>query len=144
MPVYGLAEVRAALEKVTREADAASRVIVVKGAAMAESAAKKNFDGSHAKGQPHVGGDKPNVVTGNLRRSITHDPVVRIGVASYGTRVGPTVIYGRRVELGYQGGGGGRGHQTTRPFPYFGPAVAATAAPLNALAYKTWAEFLRP
>lgn len=140
----GLSEVLASFEKVSAQADAATRSIVAKAAATAEAAAKANFQGSHAKGQPHVGGSMPNVVTGNLRRSITHTTVTRTGLAEYSSKVGPTMIYGRRVELGYPGGGGGRGHQMTRPFPYFDPGVRTARAQFSAIAASEWAAFMRP
>jgi hypothetical protein len=135
--VIGLKELLAALDKVIVETDEASRGIVVASAALLEAAAKKNFSGSHARGRPHVGGPLPNVVTGNLRRSLTHDPVTRVGVGAYATRVGPTAAYGRRVELGYPGGAG-RGRQATRPFPYLRPAYEQVYPLLTALAAEKW------
>ncbi len=116
--------------------DAAQR-ITTRSAAVIEGQAKRNFIGSHAKGDPHVGGSEPNVVTGYLRRSITHTPAVQVGW-SWRSTVGPTAIYGRRIELGYTGGGSGRGHQTTRPFPYLGPTASQTTAQLTAIAYEEW------
>lgn len=142
----GLKAVEAAFTKVSADADAAARSIVAKSAAVVEAAAKANFEGAHKKGEPHVGGSKPNVVTGTLRRGIRADPVVRYGLAEYGTRVAPRVIYARRVELGYPGGGkgSGRGHGRTSPHPFFDPAVKDTKPKLEALAAAEWARFLRP
>jgi hypothetical protein len=65
---------------------------------------------------------QPTLRTGNLRNSIQIEGPTRVGPQSYRARVGPTLEYGRRVELGYEGSGIGRGHQTTRKFPYMGPA----------------------
>lgn len=135
----GLTESLKALQGMQARADAAARVIVIQSAALLEAEAKRNFVGSHAKGEPHVGGDKPNVVTGMLRRSITHDRVERYGVGSWRTRVGPTAIYGRRVELGYPGGAG-RGRQRTRPFPFMQPAVASTRMRMASIAATNWAK----
>lgn len=144
MPAHweGLGPVMEAFAKVSAQADLAARSIVAKAAAEAEKQAKAGFSGSHAKGEPHVGGNKPNIVTGNLRRSIKHDPVHRDGIASYGTTVGPTAVYGRRVELGYAGGGGGPGHQRTRPFPYFEPGARRAQARFDAIAAAEWGRFL--
>lgn len=139
----GLSDVLAAFEKVSVQADTATRVIVVKAAAVAEAEIKRGFSGSHKKGEPHVGGNKPNIVTGNLRRSVTHTAVTRSGLGEYSSRVGPTAVYGRRVELGYAGGGGGRGHQPTRAFPYFRPGADAARRQFGALAATEWARFLR-
>lgn len=140
---HGVSEVMAAFEKVSAQADAATRTIVVKAAAVVEKQAKSNFSGSHKKGEPHVGGSKPNIVTGNLRRSITHTAVTRSGLGEYSSRVGPTAVYGRRVELGYSGGGGGRGHQPTRAFPYFQPGAQAARRQFAGIAAAEWGRFLR-
>ena len=121
----GVKEFTSALEKIAAEYDTTTRTALIAAATEVETAAKNNFDGSHKPGEPHVGGSKPNVVTGTLRRSITFDPPHRDGVASYSTSVAPHTIYARRVELGYPGGKG-RGHGHTRAFPYFEPAVNAT------------------
>lgn len=129
----GVGELEAALTKVAGQAEEASRALVERSAAMVEAAAKANFDGSHARGRPHVGGSKPNVVTGTLRRSIHADPVRRYGLSDYGTVVGPHVIYGRRVELGYNG---------STPHPYFAPAVQAVRPRFAELSARTWREFL--
>lgn len=122
------------LKKVGDQADAASKQIVSKGALLLTREAQSNFQGAHKRGQPHVGGAQPNVVTGALRRSIRPDPVVRTGVFEFGTTVGPRLIYGRAVELGYM---------TRRAFPYFFPAVQKVTPQLRALSEATWAEFLR-
>ena len=53
--------------------------------------------------------------TGNLRRSIKGEKM-REGFATYSAVVGPTIIYGRRVELG-----GGNWPKDTK-FPHMKPA----------------------
>lgn len=138
----GLTETATAIKTIAVKLDAAAKVIVTQSAALIEAEAKKNFVGSHKKGAPHVGGDRPNVVTGNLRRSITHDPVTRDGIGAWRTAVGPTAVYGRRVELGYTGGGSGRGHQATRPFPFLKPAVDGAEMQLTAIGLAGWARVL--
>jgi hypothetical protein len=135
----GLSELEAAFTKVSTQADVATRTIVVKAAAVAEKEAKANFEGSHKRGQPHVGGDKPNIVSGDTRRSIGHERVTRTGPYSWGTRIGPRTKYARRLELG---GTDSRG-VTTRPFPYFEPAVRTARAQFSAIAAAEWGRFLR-
>lgn len=135
----GLSEVQAAFTKVSAQADVAARSIVTKTAAVTEREIKNNFEGAHKKGQPHVGGDKPNVVTGTLRRSIGHERVTRTAAFTYGTRLGPRTKYARRVELG---GTDSRG-VTTGPFPYFEPGVRTARAQFSAIAATEWASFLR-
>lgn len=135
MPWLGIPEFMGALEKVTRDADAASKMIVHTGSMKLVREAKANFDGSHKKGQPHQGGDKPNVVTGTLRRSIRATPVEKTGLFEYSSSVGPTVVYGRAVELGYA-------PRNMRPFPYFNPAAEKVLPEIRDLAVNVWAGFL--
>lgn len=91
--------------KVQQGGDEGAKAGLVAIAQAIETRAKMNANsGSHRKGEPHVPGTGPgpNVVTGNLRRSITHQPpeqdgsgwFVRIGVAS-------TASYGQYVEKLY-------------------------------------------
>lgn len=137
--VFGGPEFAASIERMVLRLDVAAKAIATESALTIERAAKANFEGSHAKGEPHVGGDLPNVVTGTLRRSIRHDPVRRYSYATWGTTVAPTTVYGRRVELGYSGGSG-PGHHTTRAFPYFQPAVDAAQPRIQSIAMLRWRQ----
>ncbi|MGE0399946.1 MAG: hypothetical protein AB7T06_24740 [Kofleriaceae bacterium] len=119
----------AALEKIERAADEAVREVVATASTLLVSEAQANFVGSHARGEPHVGGDKPNIVSGDLRRSIRADPITQYGKADYGTTVGPRMIYGRRVELGFNGSPG---------YPYFGPAVEKVRPEFERMAADIW------
>lgn len=131
----GLKAFTGAFDRLSAEADLAAKEIVTKGAAMVEKAAKANFEGSHdRKVHGHVGGgDKPNVVTGDLRRSIRADPVVRTGAGAWATRVYPRMVYARRVELGWNGKG---------KYPYFTPGYDQVKPQIEALARATWAAYL--
>lgn len=140
--MLGLREFLAALDKAEAGAGAASRAAVALTAAEVEAEAKKNFQGSHGKGQPHTGGDKPNVVTGTLRRSIQADPITRMGLAEYGTSIGPRAVYGRRVELGWPHSDGTRGHGVTRPFPYFTEPAKKAGDSLRVHAAEQWNRYL--
>ncbi len=126
----GLTEFNASLGEFGERVQSAGQRIVVKAGALLIRNAQANFEGSHPKGQPHVGGDKPNVVTGYLRRSITMTPVIRTGIGEYSTTVGPTAIYGRAVELGLRNG---------MKYPYFQPAVELTQPLIAAIAEEEWA-----
>jgi len=64
---------------------------------------------------PAISGQPPKNRTGNLRRSIKGERM-REGFATYSAVVGPTIIYGRRVELG------GGNWPTGTKFPYMKPA----------------------
>jgi hypothetical protein len=131
MGFVGYSELQAALLRLEVKVDLVTRQIVAKAAAVVEKEAKSNFEGSHRRGEPHNGGSMPNVVSGDLRRSITATPVARTGLATYAARVGPTAVYGRRVELGWNGSAG---------YPYFDPAVKSSRAKFGALAASVWAS----
>ena len=68
----------------------------------AERVAKEQIKGSHARGTPTPSriGHPPTNIGGDLRRSIKSD-VSRKGFAEYVAQIGPTVVYGRAVELGH-------------------------------------------
>lgn len=134
MRVTGLKELNAALQKVSRQADVAGRQTVLEAAKLLETAAKHNFAGAHKRGEPHVpafqnGHPIPNVVTGTLRRSIRHDPPTRYGLGEWGTRVGPSTAYSRRVELEYG-------------YAFFVPAVEGVGPQITAIAAEQWRRFL--
>lgn len=99
----GMDQVMHELADMVVRAQAGARETVVGSAAIVEAQVKANFIGSHRKGEPHVGGpgSYPNVVSGTLRRSVTHTPVTEVGLATFASTVGPTTKYGRRVELEY-------------------------------------------
>lgn len=64
-------------------------------------------------------GQPPMNRTGDLRRSITAK-YYRVGFGTYGAIVGPTIIYGRAVELG--GKYGPPNWRNGEHFPYMRPA----------------------
>lgn len=67
-------------------------------------------------------GAPPMNRTGNLRRSITGEKSKK-GFANYTALVGPTMIYGRAVELGGQyAPQSWRGTTAMKGFPYMAPA----------------------
>lgn len=81
---------------------------------------KEQIKGRRPEGQKAWTGtpQPPMNRTGNLRRSITGEKFNQ-GFANYSAIVGPTIIYGRRVELG-----GGNWPKGVR-FPYMEPAYAS-------------------
>jgi HK97 gp10 family phage protein len=129
----GLSGMFAGFDKIIAEADMASKVILAKSAAVVITKAQHNFEGAHKKGQPRVEGDKPNIVTGYLRRSIVMSPIFRFGIADYAVKVGPTAIYGRSVELGYK---------TQKAYPYFVPGVNDSTPEIGRIAAETWGAAL--
>jgi hypothetical protein len=132
----GLGAFHEAFARMGAGVDVAARRNVTEATAYLIREAQSNFEGSHKKGATHRGGAKPNVVTGNLRRSIIGSGVTHTGMTTYENTVGPTAKYGRRVELGMPGMGGA--------YPYFGPATAKTRQHLPALATSNWARYVAP
>jgi hypothetical protein len=108
----GVPEFTAALQRVGVAARAAARAGVVEAAAEIERQAKMN-----ASGRPG-----PDVVTGTLRRSISTTAIKPWGLMGWEAGIGPTVIYGRRIELGFHGADS-RGRHFDQPgYPYMRPA----------------------
>lgn len=67
-----------------------------------EMLAKSEITGGHPRGTPTPSspGDPPTNISGTLRRSITATSPTLMASGAYSVQVGPTVIYGRHVELG--------------------------------------------
>ena len=83
---------------------------------------KEQIQGKRPKGEKATSGQPPMNRTGNLRRSIRGEKF-RKGFASYSAIVGPTIIYGRAVELGGSyAPDSWRGTSAMAGFPYMKPA----------------------
>jgi hypothetical protein len=80
--------------------------------------AKAEIVGRRPKGERATSGKPPMNRTGNLRRSIRGEKY-DVGFAKYAAIVGPTMIYGRAVELG-----GAPTWTKGQKFPYMSPAYA--------------------
>jgi len=113
--------VRKAWDNKTAKIDVATRVArdemmlaLIQLAKEQIKGARPKINGRYTKATP---GLPPMNRTGNLRRSIMGEKF-RLGFASYSAIVGPTIVYGRRVELG-----GGNWKPGVR-FPYMEPAYA--------------------
>ncbi len=109
--LLGVPEFDAALQAMAGRVDMASRATVGDAAHMVERQTKLN-----ATGRPG-----PKVRSGRLRGGIR---VVgpRRAAGGWEAMVGPTVVYSRRIELGFDGTDaiGRTYHQP--PYPYFQPA----------------------
>lgn len=80
--------------------------------------AKAEIVGRRPKGERATSGKPPMNRTGNLRRSIRGEKY-DVGFAKYNAIVGPTMIYGRAVEMG-----GAPTWTKGQKFPYMSPAYA--------------------
>lgn len=121
--VKGVKEVEAYFNALELRMEKAMAKVAGDSAKVIQKKARKEFRSRSGGRKDPPRPPRPTLRTGNLQKSILIDGPNRVGPASYSAKVGPTILYGRRVELGYEGGGGGRGQQTTRPFPYMGPAL---------------------
>lgn len=121
MPVISIKNLSEVIGGIVKEGDRyelASGFAIGQVALSIERQAKINAStGTHKRGQGHLAGTGPgpNVVTGDLRRSITTE--IRIGFGSYIATVGPTVEYARQVELG------GNSWKSGVKYPYLVPAL---------------------
>lgn len=83
--------------------DDATKRAVGQSALLVEANAKTSFGPAHAKGTPKTVTDRPQTITGSLMRSISVKSMGRVGSHGFEARVGPDIIYARRVELGFKG-----------------------------------------
>jgi hypothetical protein len=145
--VKGVTGVNEGLLRIVANVDRANERIVRKGGTVIARNAKKEFKprplGSmrtsksgkvyYASKPPYA--PKPPTPTsrsGNLRDSITTE-TRRVGPGIWMSTTGPTMIYGRRVELG-----GGK----NRAFPYLAPGFKKSKEELEVIYKKEWAEAL--
>lgn len=114
--------VRTAATKVSKDIDLGAKLARDEMMNALIQLSKEEIKGRRPKGQKAIAGQPPMNRTGNLRRSIKGDPY-RSGFASYSAIVGPTIVYGRSVELGGQySPPSWYGTSATRGFPYMAPA----------------------
>ena len=106
MTEFSSQALQAVIHRLDRHGHEAMRRTVAAVAAAGEKQAKINAsNGSHPRGTktPASKGQGPAVITGNLRRNITHEPVRQIGTV-FESRIGVAggAGYGKYVEgLGY-------------------------------------------
>ena len=130
--ILGLSEFGAALSRVTAELDVASKRAIARAAAEVEKDAKVNASGAPG----------PEVVTGTARRGVSHNPVHRVGLFGWQTEVGPTVIYSRRLDLGFVGTDSLGRIYNQQPRPFFTPAWQKNIRRAIAIYAEEWAKAL--
>lgn len=112
------------LRAMAGRADGATRQAVAEGAALIERKAKEN-----SSGRPG-----PNVRTGAHRAGIVTQGPVKSG-DTWEARIGPTMIYSRRLELG------GGNWRAGLKFPYMGPAIEwARNGPIGEVFRQHWSR----
>ena len=155
--IENVSAVIAALEGIKKKLDPATRKATQQSGDELRRAARSNFVGWHAPGIHHVGGDQPNRVSGDLQQSIIAlTPVSPMGPAKYQTRIGPTAIYSRVIELGahitpkeakmlswFDAEMGVRRYEkgvTIPPRPFFTPAALSLAPKMRAIFVTAWKD----
>jgi hypothetical protein len=141
MEIKNLAQVLAGLDLTEKKVNDAARFAIGMAAAAVERQAKKNANtGTHKRGQGHIPGTGPgpNVVTGNLRRSIYSQTKIGFG-SLYVAEVGASMVYARAVEMGLPTWKSGV------KYPYMVPAVESLkqSGQLNRTFTGAFASYLR-
>ena len=114
--------VRESVTKATKSIDEGARNARDEMMMVLIQLSKEEIKGRRAKGEKATSGQPPMNRTGNLRRSIRGEKITK-GFAKYEAIVGPTIIYGRAVELGGNfAPRSWKGTTAMRGFPYMAPA----------------------
>jgi hypothetical protein len=120
--ITNLKQVRQALEKAGANMDEGARKARDEMMLALIQLSKEEIKGRRPEGQKAISGIPPMNRTGNLRRSIRGEKF-RQGFASYSAIVGPTIVYGRAVEIGGQWAPRSwKGTSAMAGFPYMKPA----------------------
>lgn len=125
MITSNLRQVRQAVDKFAGSIDAGARNARDEMMVTLIQLSKEQIQGRRGKGEKAVAGQPPKNRTGNLRRSIRGEKKQR--KKGFGTEytalVGPTIIYGRAVELGGEfAPESWKGTTAVKGFPYMAPA----------------------
>ena len=145
MIVSGIKELDASIAHLEARFSEAARNVVVKGGALVAQAAQREFTslavtrsgevrvipsgGTKRPGERlgikyrggHVAGDRPHIRTGNLARSIATRDVQMVSLGRWMSTTGPTMAYGRRVELGFRDTDRKGRVYNQKAYPYMSP-----------------------
>ena len=122
MITSNLRQVREAVTKYTASIDEGARNARDEMMMTIIQLSKEEIKGRRPVGQKATAGQPPMNRTGNLRRSIRGEKRQK-GFAKYEAIVGPTIIYGRAVELGGEfSPRSWKGTTAVKGFPYMAPA----------------------
>lgn len=133
---------QASVDALIDAVNVATRQAVSEGAALIERNAKLQFGPQHPKGTPKTVFDRPQSVTSALKRSIhILAPPAEVATGVWMARVAPTLIYGRRIELGFHGTDSlGRNYSNPGqpPYAYLKPGVERSEPLLVPLFQAAW------
>jgi len=155
--VSGVKEVNVSIDHLIVKMSEAARNTVVKGGAIVAKAAKEEFtelavtkggearivggdgrfrgerSGAKYRGPNISGMSRPHARTGKLRTSIGVHEVSQVGPGRWMSKTGPTMAYGRRVEMGFTGSDSKGRHYNQSPYPYMSPGFEKARPELEAL-----------
>lgn len=141
--ITGARQAAGALSAMVARQNAATRIGLGKSAHLLEREIKAQLSlGSHERGEPTTSapGEPPDLVSGDLRRSVQVEGPGPRGSGSWEVSVGPTVVYGRIQELG---GRTGRHGATVLPArPYVAPALDEMKPIMRTVMREAWAGAL--
>jgi hypothetical protein len=153
------------IDRLIAAVDNASHAGVVKAGHLVEANAKASFGPEHSKGSPKSA-QRVQSISGDLRRSIRITETFKDGGTIWKTRVAPSMIYGRRIELGFFGTVGAssvRQHERRTPsggvtivkahdrapysvyqvpYPFLKPGLLKSEPSFNAIMRGAWAAAL--
>jgi phage gpG-like protein len=113
--------VRESIEKARKEISGGAEACRDEMMSAAIQLSKEQIKGRRPEGQRATAGQPPMNRSGNLRRSIRGEKRV-VGFAQYTAIVGPTIVYGRAVELGGEyAPRSWKGTSAMAGFPYMRP-----------------------
>ena len=137
----GIKEFNAALTGLQTRQLVASRTALRKSLSLVERETKDLLSiSSHMPNEPTMSapGEPPELVTGDLRRSVKQSRIEQIGPTRFEGEVGPTIEYGRIQELG-----GIAGYNAYLPSrPYLEPAFHNVLPEIFATFKEEWATAL--
>lgn len=141
-------EFAAALSGLNTRMQAASRMAVLQASMFLIREAKKNASGPARTRKDGTQGSRPGegpgVVTGRLRNSITITSQGPVGARAYEATVAPTVIYARRLELGFSGADSRGRHYNQPAYPFMRPAYdRLMAGEAERIFREAWAKAAR-
>lgn len=129
----------AGLEAQKARVDAATEVAAFEAGHVIEAGMKARITGGHPKGTKTGAspGGPPQNISGSLRRSITTEHPTHLGTGMYEVTVGPTIVYGRAVDLG------GAHHWpagVSYPYVQSGANQAISSGAVEAVFLSSWAK----
>jgi len=160
--IKGVQDLENSMLKMTERMVKASELVVKQGGEAIKRNAVKEFLGSPTRKGPNGRGKgeqgktyangrsqswpRPTNRTGALSKSI-EVVTSRLDSGTYQSLTGPTVKYGRRVELGGVSRSRANGsnplaspYVVTRPFPFMAPGFEKSKSELRAIYRKVWTE----